>query len=76
MELDLFSVKTVEKELSINLTDDQAGKLIGRGGKNIENMRKRFNGVDIDINRYGQRVVKIRGSRRVCVYGLILTQIL
>lgn len=76
MELDLFAVKNVEKELLINITDDQAGRLIGRGGKNIENIRKRFKLVDIDINRYGQRVVKIRGPGKVCVYGLILTQIL
>lgn len=75
--MDFFSVKEIGKELTLNLSDDQAGRLIGRGGKTINSLRKRFNGITINIDRYGEpRVVKISGPDKVCVYGLILTQIL
>jgi predicted RNA-binding protein YlqC (UPF0109 family) len=74
--INLLSVKEIGNELSLNLSNDQAGRLIGSGGRTIKDLRKRFDGVKIDINNFGQRVVKISGRDKVRVYGLILTQIL
>lgn len=74
--MNFLSVKEIGNELSLNLTSNQAGKLIGSSGKTIKELRKRFNGVKIDVNNSGQRVVKISGKDKVRVYGLILTQIL
>lgn len=74
--MDLFAIKKIEKELCLELTNDQAGKLIGNGGKTIKDIRKRFSDTTININRNGQRIVRISGKRKVNVYGLILTQIM
>lgn len=74
--MNFLSDKEIGNELSLNLTSNQAGKLIGSSGKTIKELRKRFNGVKIDVNNCGQRVVKISGKDKVRVYGLILTQIL
>lgn len=75
-KIDLFCVKDVGNEICLNLSSNQAGRLIGSGGKTISNIRKRFNDVKIEVNNSGQRIVKISGKNKVRVYGLILTQIL
>jgi hypothetical protein len=76
MDFSKFDKGVVGEELYLKLTNDQAGRLIGFGGKTIKDLLKRFDGVKIVVNSSGQRLVKISGKYRVNVYGLILTQIM
>ena len=66
----------IDEKITMDLTTEQAGRLIGYGGVTIKDLRKRFKNTKIDINSCGKRTVCITGKRRVNVYCLIKTQIL
>lgn len=40
--MDFFTVKEIGEELTLNLSNDQAGRLIGCGGETINSLRKKL----------------------------------
>jgi hypothetical protein len=68
----LLDVCKVDEILSINLSERDVGKLIGKCGGNIKNIRKKFKDASVNINREYPRVAKISGIQRVNTYGYIL----
>lgn len=73
---EIIKFKKIEEELSMILTNDQAGRLIGRNGKNVKNLRNRFKNTGIYVSSSIPRIVKIKGKNRVNVWCLIKTQII
>ena len=45
----------IDEKITMNLTTEQAGRLIGYGGVTIKDLRKRFKNTKIDINSCGKR---------------------
>lgn len=81
MTRNVFSVTAknlIDKSLTgedfvINLSNDQAGRLIGFKGETISKLRKRFKKCLIKVvtEEDGKRKVLIDGDQRLNVYGYI-----